>query len=285
MGILKNTIKRGLNYVLHGVPVKNITVSVSYTMPNERLAGKKIIVTGGAGGLGFAMAKKFKSEKAEVLIAGRNIVKLKEKAKEIGCKYLSLDVQNTNSFVDFLQEATVMIGPIDCLVNNAGVSLHEGGFMKVTTESFDTQMDTNLRGSYFLSQEFIKYIECNHIANANILFITSEKGIFVDNMPYGLTKWALNSLTQALANEYIQKGIRINAIAPGVTTSEMTGYKADGNLYAPFQINRRLYLPEEVAEIACFLLSDVSKCLSGQIIACNEGKTVNRPLEIKVFNS
>lgn len=278
-------IKRELDYILYGVPVKNITVSISYTMPNERLAGKNIIVTGGAGGLGFAMAKKFKSEKAEVIIAGRNEVKLKEKANEIGCKYLSLDVQDTNNFADFLKEATLMIGPIDCLVNNAGVSLHEGGFMKVTRESYDTQMDTNLRGGYFLSQEFVKYIEYNHISNANILFITSEKGVFVDDMPYGLTKWALNSLTQALANEYIHKGIRINAIAPGVTTSEMTGYKADGNLYAPFQINSRLYLPEEVAEVACFLLSDVSKCLSGQIIACNEGKTVNRPLEIKVFNS
>lgn len=278
-------IKRGLRYIIKGVPTYYTTANVILLEPSNKLRGNNIIVTGGGRGLGYAMAKKFVQEGANVLIAGRNIEKLEKSAEELQCKALFLDVQDVNSFSSFLELAERSLGDkINCLVNNAGISLHEGNFMKVTPESFDNQFNTNLKGGYFLTQQFLKYVDDNNITKANVIFITSEKGIFVDNMPYGLTKCALNSLTQALANEYIRKGIRINAIAPGVTTSDMTGYKPEGNLYAYFQMNRRLYLPEEVAEIASFILSDAAHCLSGQIIAVNEGKTVNRPLEIRCFD-
>ena len=103
---LTSVLKRGIKYVLHGVPTKYVTASITYNLPNERLAGKKIVVTGGAGGLGFAMAKKFKSEHADVLIAGRNIDKLREKSEEIGCEYAFLDVQNINDFAAFFEIAT-----------------------------------------------------------------------------------------------------------------------------------------------------------------------------------
>ena len=94
-------------------------------------------------------------------------------------------------------------------------------------------------------------------------------------MPYGLTKTALNSLVKGLAKRLISRGIRVNAVAPGVTASDMTGISKDGNLYVDYNMTERVYLPEEVAEIACFLLSDASRCLSGQILVCNEGKSIN----------
>lgn len=280
---LKATIKRCANYILHGIQPTDIRAEISYLQPNNKLNGKKIIITGGGRGLGASMAEKFVKEGAEVLIVGRTEKTVKETAERVSCKYLTLDVSKTESFANFIKQADQMLDGIDCLVNNAGISLHEGSFMNVTPDSFDKQITTNLKGCYFLTQEFIKYILQKDIKNSNVLFISSEKGVYVDYMPYGLTKCAVNSLTQALANQYIQSGIRVNAIAPGVTASEMTGYDANGNLYAPFQINRRIYLAEEVAEVAAFVLSDASKCLSGQIFICDEGKTVNRPLEIKVF--
>ena len=70
-------------------------------------------------------------------------------------------------------------------------------------------------------------------------------------------------------------GYRINAVAPGVTVSDMVGKKDDDDLTYPGNATGRYYLPEEVAEIACFLLSDASNCLNGQILVCNEGKTIN----------
>ena len=93
--------------------------------------------------------------------------------------------------------------------------------------------------------------------------------------PYGFTKAAINSMVQGLAYLFISQGIRINAVAPGVTASDMTGLSSDGNLYLPYNATERVYLPEEVAETACFLLSDASGCISGQVIVCNNGKTIN----------
>lgn len=256
--------------------VVNHTTAKVYTLaPNERLKGKKIIITGGGRGLGYAMAKKFVAEGAEILIAGRNEDTLKEKAKELNCHYLQLDVQDVSSFEHFIKKADEMLGGVDSLVNNAGISLHEGNIRKVKPEQFDMQIATNLRGAYFLAQQFIKLFEEKKRTGGNLLFISSERGMYVDDLPYGLTKVATNSLVQGLANRLLQSGIRVNAVAPGVTTSDMTGFKADGNLYCWYNINKRVYLPEEVAEVACFIMSDAAGCLDGQILVCNEGKTIN----------
>ena len=113
------------------------------------------------------------------------------------------------------------------------------------------------------------------MTSGNILFISSERGIMVDDLPYGISKAAINSLVQGLAKTLIKKGIRVNAIAPGVTASGMTGINITDNLFRESQETSRIYLPEEVAEIACFLLSDTSNLLNGQILVSNEGKSIN----------
>ena len=162
-------------------------------------------------------------------------------------------------------------GQIDILVNNAGISLHEGNMMNVTVEGFSSQIMTNLTGPYFLAQEFLRQYE-NQIekSNASIIFMASEKGLFPDELPYGLTKAAIVSLTQGMARRWVTKGIRVNALAPGVTASDMTGYKRD-NLYCENNCSRRAYLPEEVAEVAVFLASDTSRCITGQVLTTNMG--------------
>lgn len=271
---LKGVVKRGLQWIIKGVPNYSIDVNISYLSPNERLKGKNIIITGGGRGLGFAMAKKFIAEGANVIIVGRNEQTLRSSAEELKCNYLQLDVQQANSFESFFQKAEALLGPIDCLVNNAGISLHEQSFLDVNIDQFDSQINTNFKGVYFLTQEFVKRYINNGLKSGKVLFISSETSMTVDDRPYGLTKAALNSLVQGLAYRYIKYGIRMNAIAPGVTLSDMIGNKS-GNLYAPSQVTSRIYLPEEVAEIAAFLLSEESNLLNGQILVCNEGKTIN----------
>ena len=273
MGI-KTYIKRALIYILRGQGIKNISASISYLAPNQRLDGKKIIVTGGGRGLGAAMAKKFVFEGATVLIAGRNENSLKETASKIGCKYLPLDVANPSTFEAFMQKANEMLGGVNCVVNNAGISLHENTFFDVTPETFNAQVDTNLKGGFFLTQKFIALLKKEN-RTGTVLFISSETGDTMDFRPYGFTKAAVNSMVQGLAYLFSKDEIRINAIAPGITTSDMTGYKADGNLYCSCNATERVYLPEEVAETACFLLSDAAGCVSGQIITCNNAKTIN----------
>ncbi len=267
-------LKRGVRFVLHGVPVKNISADISYLQPNGRLKDKRIIVTGGGKGLGAAMATKFVSEGAIVLISGRNEQTLKEKAGQIGCKYLTLDVQDTDSLDKFIYEADRILGGVDCLVNNAGISLHEPTFFDVTPATFDAQIATNLRGGFFLTQSFTKLL-LREKRKGNVLFVSSETGETVDIRPYGFTKAAINSMVQGLACLFVKDGIRVNAVAPGITASDMTGFKADENLFLECNATNRVYLPEEVAEAACFLLSDASGCISGQVIVCNNGRTIN----------
>lgn len=271
---LRSKLLHFISVLLHGDP-KPIFANINYLRPNERLTGKKIIITGGGRGIGLSMARKFVSEGAEVLIAGRTETTLKTAAEEIGCKYLTLDVQDIDSFKAFIENADDILGGANCLVNNAGISLHENGFLDVSPNQFDSQFDTNLKGAFFLTQCFIRHNRENSNGPYNVLFISSETSMTVDERPYGLTKTALNSLVQGLAYRFVSDGYRINAIAPGVTVSDMVGAKADGDLSCGYNITNRYYLPEEVAEIACFMLSDVSNCINGQIIVCNEGKTLN----------
>ncbi len=271
---IKQIIKRGLKFIFTGTPVKNVRAEITYSEPDSKLKGKKIVITGGGRGLGAAMAEKFVAEKAEVLISGRNEETLKKTAEKLNCKYMVLDISKPENFSQFIQQADEMLGGINCLVNNAGISLHEKTFFDVTPETFDAQINTNFKGAFFLTQEFIKMIQEKH-EKATILFTSSETGDTMDFRPYGFTKAAVNSMVQGLAYLFAKDGIRINAVAPGITASDMTGYSQDGNLYLGINATERVYLPAEVAETACFLLSDISGCISGQIIVCNNARTIN----------
>ena len=266
-------IRRALSYIIHGVQPKNIHASVSICKSGNRLAGQRIIITGGGRGLGLAIAKRCSEEGAIVLIAGRNEGTLKQASKEMcDCYYLCYDVSNTSEIESFFDKAEqLMGGPVTSLVNNAGISLHEGNIMNVTDDSFDKQLSINLKAPYFLSKEFIKRYRTNRLTKGSILFMTSERGLYCDDIPYGLIKAAINSLTKGLGRRFISDGIRVNAIAPGVTASDMTGYSENGNLYRPQACGERVYLASEVAEIAVFLLSDESACISSCIIPSNRG--------------
>lgn len=272
---IKTYLKRGFSYVLHGQKESKIVsdLHIHYSLPSQRLEGKRIIITGGGRGLGYAMAKRFVCEGAQVLISGRNEELLKKASCELHCFYQLLDMNDVGMFQSFILEAANKLHGLDILVNNAGISLHEEDFNYVTPDSFDAQINTNLRGPFFLTQQFIQYLY-NEKISGSVLFISSETGTTVDIRPYGWTKAAVNSMVEGLAYRFKNEGIRVNAICPGVTASDMTGFKADGNLYA-MGINKRIYLPEEIAETAVFILSDSSQLLNGQILVCNEGRTIN----------
>lgn len=270
---IKSKLKHMVSFLLHG-ETKPLYANISYLSPNKTLQGKKVVITGGGRGLGFAMAKKFKAEGAEVLIAGRNLKVLEESAQTIGCDYLQLDVSNPSEFDAFMKKAVDKLNGINVLVNNAGISLHENTFFDVTPETFDMQVDTNLKGAFFLTQSFIRHIKDSGL-KACVLFVSSETGDTMDFRPYGFTKAAINSMVQGLAYLFAKDGIRVNAVAPGITASDMTGLKTEGDINYSGNIIGRVYMPEEVAETAAFLISDAAGCVSGQIITCNNAKTIN----------
>lgn len=277
---VKKYIKRGIQYICHGIPENKTTIIVKTVQPNRLLWNRNIVITGGGRGLGFYIAKKLIDEGACVLITGRNEDTLKKAVNELGenARYLVFDSQNINGIDEFLRNAEIVLGrqKIDSLVSNAGISLHEGGFHNVTEAGWDQQMDTNLKGNFFLVKKYIEYLESKENKEGNIVVITSERAKRSDDLPYGLTKVATNSFIQCIAKKVIEEGIRINGVGPGVTASDMTGYTRSGNMYAEWQAGKRIFMPEEVAEVVGFLLSDTSACISGEIITCDQGRYIAR---------
>lgn len=271
-------LKRMVRYVLKGVPEQHTTVQVLESAPGNRLEGKNILITGGGRGLGYYIARWCLRDGAKVLITGRKEDTLQNAVRELGsdCRYLVFDATNVDGIPEFLRQAEDKLGgKIHCLVSNAGVSLHEGGFRNVTQEGWDLQMDTNLKGNFFLVKEYIAYLESKEDSRGNVVVITSERAKRPDDIPYGLTKAASNSFIQGIGCRVIEKGIRINGVAPGVTASDMTGFDREGDLYAEWQAGKRIFLPEEVAEVVGFLLSDLSACISGEIITCDQGRYIS----------
>ena len=275
MGI-KRGIRKLAKLILESSPEKNVTVNVSQINYGKILENRNIVITGGGKGIGFAIAKKCISEGANVVITGRTEKTLKEATEKLGdsCKYVVFDISKVEEMKKFLSMCEdKFTGKIDSLISNAGISLHENIYKNVTIEGFDKQFNTNFRASYFLAKEYIEYLERNKCENGNLIFISSETGNQCYDIPYGLTKAALNSLTRALSRRVYKNNIRVNAIAPGVTVSDMVKDYVDidsENMYRKCASDR-VFLPEEVAEVACFLLSDASKCISGEIIHCNAG--------------
>ena len=274
-------LKRYLKNIAKSILNKDVgnytTVKVYTTAPGEALMGKNIVITGGGRGLGYYIAKRSVAEGANVLITGRKEETLKNAVKELGekVKYISFDIQNIEEIKNFFEMAEDRLGgKIDALVSNAGISLHEGNFRNVTEEGWDKQIDTNLKGNYFIVTEFIKYLESKDDKSGNIVVMTSERAKRPDDIPYGLTKVATTSFIKGIASKVIGEGIRINGVGPGVTASDMTGFEKDGNLYASWQPTNRIFMPEEVAEVVNFLLSDVSACINGEVITCDQGRYI-----------
>lgn len=277
MGI-KRTIRKVARLVLAASPEKFVNVEVATVAPGATLAGRRIVVTGGGSGLGLAMAGKFLAEGARVVVSGRHEARLRDACAGLGdgASYIVSDVADVEAAPVFLDECERVLGGIDCLVSNAGVSLHEGHFGNVTVEGFDAQFNTNVRGAYFLCREFLRRKLGESEPSGQLLAITSETGDQAYDIPYGMTKAAMDSFVRAASRRMYPHGVRVNAIAPGVTLSDMTREYADasdGNMYRSCA-SGRIFRPEEVAEVAAFLLSDVSKCISGEVIHTNAGNHI-----------
>ena len=199
------------------------TAQVATLAPNELLAGRAALVTGGTSGIGFAIAEAFLNSGARVVICGRNeqrnadaVATLKKRTGENRpVASITLDTMKCDEFEDAVRRAVDVLGqPIDILVNNAG---RLGGNIRSSSPAeFDEVLSTNLRGSFFLSRVVAKQMVQNQV-RGNILNITSSSSLRPANSAYTLSKWGMRALTLGLAKSLIPHGIVVNAIAPGPT--------------------------------------------------------------------
>lgn len=271
---IKTYLKRLARFVIKGEPRNEIYVNVASINYGQVLADKNILITGGSSGIGLAIAKKCVAEGAQILITGRNEKKLKVARVEIGpekCRTLQFDVSDITMIPGMMKETLNLLnGKLDAFVNNAGV-YYEKDFFAYTPADWEDMCNTNLAGAYFLTQNICKHF-IHEKVEGNIVFISSERGIMGDNNIYGITKAGINNFVIGLSKKFSSDNIRVNGIAPGMVASGINGIDSCGNL----SINRgkRVLRAEEIAEVAFFLLSDASKCINGEIIACNLGNSL-----------
>ena len=269
---MKKQLYRLFQWLYKGIPVIKVTPTIAYLSDNEKLIGKRILIIGGTRGLGLKIAQKLQSNGAEIAIVGRNEDTLKQASVVLNnCPFIQFDIADIDNLDLLIEKAhKTFAGPIDNLVYNASLYLHEKSIMEVDPDGFDKQFSTNLKAPFFLAKCFINYLEREKVNNASLLFISSEMGLYCNDVPYGLGKASINSFVAGLSRRYIKKGIRVNAIAPGVLSNEASGINED-NLYRKYSCGQRFIMPDEVAEVVAFILSDAANCISGAIIPCNQG--------------
>ena len=251
-------------------------VNISQINYGGILQGKKVVVTGGSSGIGYAIARKFVHEGAQVLITGRQIEKLQEAQKSMDnefCKILKWDISDSKIAKDKIVEAKKILGGFDIFVNNAGVyTPKELG--DISEKDWDSVMNTNLKGLYFATQEIVEYY-LKSKRKGKIINIVSNRGILGDFGPYGVSKWGVMGLTKGLGRDLISKGILVNGIAPGITATNINHIEVSENAYSNESRNKKIGLPEEIAELATFLASDAANHIVGQTIVCDGGASLN----------
>ena len=251
------------------------------TLYGEVLKGKVAVVTGGTTGIGFEIAKAFIHNGASVIITGRDserianaVVKLK---KEIGnsenmfvCGEV-LDNTMTTQIEDRWKQILSHIENkhIDILVNNAGV-ISKTHFGKTDEKDYNLVMETNLKGTYFLSEIVSNYMIENGI-KGNILNISSSSALRPAVSAYSMAKWAIHGLTLGMAKKLSPYGIVVNSIAPGPTATRMLQSDNIININRMSSPSERYATASEIANLAVIMVSDMSKMVNGDTMYATGG--------------
>ena len=277
LGKVKLYLSRAVRFVIKGEP--QIFVRVDSVIKGDLLKGKHIIITGASSGIGYETAKKCLLEGAKVLCIARNeakllstVERLKQETGNLNISYLQWDIADVMVYKQKCQEAVSLLGGhIDGLVNSAGIT-SSVDIADCTPDQWDKIFNTNLKGLYFSTSEFVKQFVIQG-KGGNIVNVASQAGLNAQTRPYALSKAALIHFTTGLAKEYISHQIRVNAVAPGPTVSGMYAINPDGDLHNNNRA-KRTFRSEEVAETILFLLSNASNCITGGVIACNGGNSI-----------
>lgn len=271
---LKTKIKKLLLQIVDIFRKKEITyLTIKHVKPTNLLENRVALITGGGSGIGKAIAKSFAESGAIVIIAGRKEEKLIQAKKEIfgGNVYiLQIDTTDTSSIPNKIKEAEQLLGgkTIDILINNAGVS---GGEISTTNEiEFDKIINTNIKGTFFMSKYFGEYMRDRRI-KGNILNIASSSSLRPATSAYNISKWGIRGFTIGLARLLAPHGITVNGIAPGPTATPMMMKNNEKNMAKPNSLIKRWILPEEIANMAVFLVSDMGKSIVGDIVYMTGG--------------
>ena len=244
------------------------------------LEGKVALVTGAGTGIGKGIARMFAAEGAKVVIAARRLEKLEETAAlapgSISC--VRMDLGDEAERARALESAIERHGKLDVLVSNAGAQLWKS-FAETSNDEIDEIYLTNLSSTVRFVKQAVPYLEKS---GGNVVIISSTAGRYVLSPSqllsvYGASKAGLNQFTRAVAPELGPRGIRINAVAPGLTRGEYADEGLEANDSATQDWIRastpmgRIGEPEDIARVVTFMASDMASWVTGQVIDASGG--------------
>lgn len=270
--LILKTIKNFIKYLKSGGIIEAKVEQIKY---NNILENKKVLITGGSSGIGLAITKKCLETGAKVLITGRNFEKLKIVKEELNTDNLYIlkwDASDIKVIDSNIKEVINVLGGIDIVFNNAGIYT-TNKFNEINEEEWEKVLNINLKGCFFISQFVAKYFITNK-QRGKIINIASNRGILGAFGPYGVSKWGIMGLTKGLGRDLIKNNVIVNGIAPGMTATNINGIDPRDNAFAGHIPNKRVALPEEIAEIALFLASDAANSIVGEVIVCDGGESL-----------
>ncbi len=251
------------------------------------MAGKRVLVTGAGTGIGLGIAQQMASEGAQIVLhyahSGEEAQEAVAGIKDRGgrAKEIQADFRQIDCVASLAQEATEFLGGCDLLINNAGIT-NNVPFEEVTLQQFETLINVNLRAQFFLTQAMLPaLIQSKPSAVINITSVHAFAGM-TEHTVYAATKSAIVGYTRVLALELIQKGVRVNAIAPGwvrVKNQE----EALGNEFDWAEAGRSVPAgfcaePRDIAQLAIYLASEKARFIVGQTIVADGGQLNIMPL-------
>ncbi|MDO8371108.1 MAG: SDR family oxidoreductase [Pseudomonadota bacterium] len=240
------------------------------------LSGRVCIVTGGAQGIGEACIRRFAREGAQVVIADIDDVRGAALADELGGLYLHCDVGD-KAQVDALVAQTLAVhGHIDVLVNNAGI-FRAADFLEVTEADFDAVLRINLKGSFLVGQAVARVMA--GAGKGSIINMSSVNAVLTipTIASYNVSKGGINQLTRVMALALADKGVRVNAVAPGTIATELaakavlTSPEATARIMSRTPM-KRLGEPSEIADTVAYLASDAASYITGEIVVVDGGR-------------
>jgi NAD(P)-dependent dehydrogenase (short-subunit alcohol dehydrogenase family) len=245
-----------------------------------RLQDKTALITGGAQGIGRAIAERYVADGAKVAFADFNAQKGNAAAGAIGAHFIHADLSKPEDARRAVDEAIAHFGHLDILVNNAGIAVG-GDFLDLKLEDFDRVLAVNLRGAFVASQEAARHmvarVQAGHKPGC-IVNMSSVNAVFAlpAQLPYSVSKGGMSSLTKAVALSLAPHGIRVNAIGPGsIMTDMLASVNADpaarDRLLSRTPMGR-IGEASEIASVAAFLASDDASYMTGQTVYVDGGR-------------
>ncbi|MEO6329092.1 MAG: SDR family oxidoreductase [Ginsengibacter sp.] len=242
---------------------------------------KKIaIVTGGASGIGLAIAEKFVANNIHTIVIGRDKTKLENVKNKLGgrCNIFSFDLSNLPAIPLLVEDLIKQFGHIDILVNNAGINMKKD-FTEVTDEEFQKIMLTNVSAVFTLSREVIKcMIEKGSGSVINISSMASQYGL-PKVIAYSASKSAIEGMTRAMAVELSPKGIRVNCIAPGFIATDMSAKALNNDPERKQKVMSRTPMgflgnPADIANAALYLANGEASYVTGIVLPVDGGNSI-----------